>query len=437
MPPSDAAAARPPNSDLVLERLRRLHPRAIDLSLDRIARLLKRLDQPEGRLAPVVHVAGTNGKGSVIAYLRAILQTEGRRVQAYTSPHLVRFHERIALSDGLIDEAELVRLLETAEAANGGAAITEFEITTVAALLAFAADPADVLLLETGLGGRLDATNLIARPRLSVITPVSMDHMQFLGDRLEDIAYEKAGILKPGTPAVIGPQDPRVLAVIEARAEELGAPLHRFGREWSGAPEGAGFRYEDAAGTRRYPAPSLAGIYQWSNAATAVAAAVLLDDLVTDPQAIERGLVQARWPARLQRLTEGPLAGRLPAGDWELWLDGGHNPAAGRALAESFAAWPARPLYLVFGMLNSKDPTAFLAPLAKAASCLEAIAIPGEENILSAEAAAAAAGSVGLAAQARPSLAAALTAVTAAHPPGRILICGSLYLAGQVLAENG
>ncbi len=428
-------AAAPRTSDIVLERLRRLHPRAIDLSLDRIAALLARLDNPERRLPPVVHVAGTNGKGSLIAYLHAMLRAAGRRAQAYTSPHLVRFHERIRLGEGLIEEAELLRLLELCEEANAGAPITEFEITTVAALLAFAAHPADVLLLETGLGGRLDATNLVERPRLCVITPIAMDHMQYLGDRLEDIAFEKAGILKPGVAAVIGPQPPAALAVIEARAAEVGAPLQRCGREWRFEADGAGFLFEDAAGTRRFPATALPGAYQIVNAATAVAAAGLLGELIPAPDAVAAGLTTAAWPARLQRLTRGPLPARLPEG-WELWLDGGHNAAAGAALAESFAAWEPKPLYLLFGMLKTKDAAAFLAPLAEVAAALEAVSIPGEENALSAEAAAAAACGVGLEAEAQPSPEAALEAILR-RPPGRILICGSLYLAGRILAENG
>ncbi|MCH6587773.1 MAG: hypothetical protein IH805_05615 [Proteobacteria bacterium] len=227
-------------SDAVLDRLTRLHPKLIDLSLGRIERLLARLDHPEQRLAPVVHVAGTNGKGSALAFLRAMLEAAGARVQVYTSPHLVRFHERIRLTGGPIAEPDLAALLETCEAANGAAPITFFEITTAAAFLAFAREPADILLLETGLGGRLDATNLIARPRLTAISPISVDHVQFLGATLEEIAFEKAGILKPGVPAVIGPQAPEAHAVIEARAAELGAPLHRHGREWrAGTEDGA------------------------------------------------------------------------------------------------------------------------------------------------------------------------------------------------------
>lgn len=423
-------------SDAVLARLNALHPKIIDLSLGRVETLLNSLGHPERRLAPVVHIAGTNGKGSVLACLRAMHEAEGRRVQAYTSPHLVRFHERIRLSDGLIEEPTLLALLEECEAANGGAPITFFEITTVAAFLAFAREPADLLLLEVGLGGRLDATNVIDRPALSVITPVSMDHTQYLGDSLEAIAFEKAGILKPGVSAVVGLQSPTALAVIEARAREIEAPLWVQGRDFEGAAGADALTYRDAAGEVALPFPALPGEHQRQNAILAMAAARRLGDLGPGLEACRQGLTQARWPARLQQLTRGPLVAQLPA-NWSLWLDGGHNAAA----AEALAAWLGRdrkPLHLIYGMLNTKAAADFLRPLAPLTARLEAIAIPGEPNSLSPEAAAEHALACGIAATAQPNLDAAMAAALAdSGPEGRVLICGSLYLAGKVLAENG
>ena len=431
-------ARRPPvtaRSDAVLDRLTRLHPKLIDLSLGRIERLLERLGHPQAKLAPVVHVAGTNGKGSVLAFLRAMIEAAGGRAQVYTSPHLVRFHERIRLTGGPIEEGELTALLEACEVANGDAPITFFEITTAAAFLAFAREPADLVLLETGLGGRLDATNVIAAPRLTAITPVSVDHVQFLGTSIEEIAFEKAGILKPGVPAVIGPQAPEALAVIERRAAEVGAPLHRFGHEWRVGSEAGGLVFERGGARALYPAPALAGAYQIENAGVALACAELLDGFGLDEAARAAGLERARWPGRLQHLVRGALADPLPEG-WELWLDGGHNAAAGEALAHDLAEWQERPLHLVYGMLDTKAAQGFLRPLAPFAETLHAVEIPGEPASLSAEAAAREAAQAGFRAQASESVTAALRAIAKDRTPGRILICGSLYLAGHVLAEN-
>jgi dihydrofolate synthase/folylpolyglutamate synthase len=383
--PVPATTPRP--SDAVLDRLTRLHPKVIDLSLGRIERLLLRLGSPERGLPPVVHVAGTNGKGSVIAYLRAMLEAAGQRVHAYTSPHLTRFHERIRLNGTLIGEPELVDLLEECETANGPSPITFFEVTTAAAFLAFTRHPADILLLETGLGGRLDATNVVERPLLSVITPVSIDHVQFLGDTLEAIAAEKAGILKPGVPAVIGPQAAEALAVIESRAAEVGAPLSCAGRDWQFEAKDDGITFVEAGASRAFGRPALPGAHQIENAAMALAAARRLDGFGLDDEALGRGLSGARWPGRLQTLTQGPLPALLPDG-WELWLDGGHNAAAGLALAEAIGRRRDRPLHLIFGMMNSKAVREFLRPLAPLAQSLHAVAIPGEPNSLSAEAAA-------------------------------------------------
>jgi dihydrofolate synthase/folylpolyglutamate synthase len=430
-------------SDAVLDRLTRLHPKLIDLSLGRIERLLARLDHPEAKLAPVVHVAGTNGKGSALAFLRAMLEAAGNRVQVYTSPHLVRFHERIRLTGGPIAEPALVALLEACELANSEAPITFFEITTAAAFLGFAREPADIVLLETGLGGRLDATNLIARPRVTAISPISVDHVQFLGASIEEIAFEKAGILKPGVPAVIGPQPAAALAVIEARAAEIGAPLHRCGHEWNVRGEDGGFVFEFGDDRRKYPAPVLPGAHQIENAGLALACAESLEGFGLDAAARETGLARAEWPGRLQRLAGGPLAELLPEG-WELWLDGGHNAAAGVALARELETWNARPprrrpplpLHLIYGMLDTKGAQGFLRPLAPLAETLHAVAIPGQPASLSAEDAAGEAAQAGFQAQASESVAAALRSVAGNCAPGRVLICGSLYLAGQVLEEN-
>ncbi len=426
-------------SDIVLERLNRLHPKIIDLGLERVHDLLARLGNPEQSLPPVVHVAGTNGKGSVIAYLRAMIEAAGKPVHCYTSPHLVRFHERIRLNGTLIEEEVLVRLLEDCEAANDGRTITYFEITTIAALLAFSRAPSDILLLETGLGGRLDATNVVAQPAATVITPISLDHTQFLGETVAEIAFEKAGILKPGCVAVVGRQDPEALTVIERRAAELGSPLYRFGHEWHSRREGEGLVFEDAKGTLRLPKPRLLGAHQFENAGLAIAAARQLGQQCPDAKFLAQGLKDVEWPARLQRLLQGPLVAQLsaqPQAAWELWLDGGHNEAAGLRLAESLADMTDEPLHLIYGMMNTKAADRYLQPLAVRASSLRAVTIPGEINALSAEDAAETARSVGFSASAWPSVNEALCDILRNEKPGRILICGSLYLAGRILGEH-
>ncbi|HVH03801.1 MAG TPA: folylpolyglutamate synthase/dihydrofolate synthase family protein, partial [Amaricoccus sp.] len=348
-----------PGSDRVLDRLTALHPKVIDLSLGRIERLLAALGHPERRLPSVVHVAGTNGKGSVVAMLRAGLEASGARVHVYTSPHLARFHERIRIAGALIDEDALVALLERCEAANAGAPITFFEITTAAAFLAMAETPADFALLEVGLGGRLDATNVVEAPRLSVVTPVSLDHQQYLGETLAEIAAEKAGILKPGVACLVGHQAPEALAAIEARAAAVGAPLAVANRDWQVWEEHGRMAFLDEAGLLDLPRPRLIGAHQVANAGIALAA---LRALRVDEAACAAAVTRAEWPARLQRLRHGPLVDA--AGAAELWLDGGHNPAAGEALAEALSRLPPRRLHLVCGMLNTKDVEGFLRPLA-------------------------------------------------------------------------
>ena len=423
-------------SDRVLERLKGLHPKLIDLGLGRVEALLARLGQPHRALPPVVHVAGTNGKGSTIATMRACLEAAGRRVQVYSSPHLVCFHERIRLADGLIGEDRLVAVLQACEAANGDEPVTYFEITTVAAFKAFAEDTADLLLLETGLGGRLDATNVIARPRLVVLTTIDHDHSEFLGDRLEQIAFEKAGILKPGVPVVVAPQPAEVMAVIEERAAAVGAPLLRAGKEWCLQADDDGLTVTLGEAAWRLPLPSLRGRHQHVNAAVAIVACRSLGDLAPPLAAARQGLGSIEWPGRLQALIAGPLAERVAAAGpgWTLWLDGGHNPSAGRVLSQVLAPWREEgPVHLICGMLNSKQAGAFLAALVPHVDSCHTVAIPGEANAFKAEALAEKARKAGLAAEACDSLPAALDAVLRSGAPGRILICGSVYLAGRVL----
>jgi dihydrofolate synthase/folylpolyglutamate synthase len=435
------SASEKPQSDIVLERVMRLHPKIIDLELTRVERLLKLVGSPEQKLPPVVHVAGTNGKGSVIAYLRAMLEAAGSKVHVYTSPHLVRFHERIRLAGDLIEEPALVDLIEECERANGGDPITFFEITTVAAFLAFSRVPADIVLLETGLGGEFDATNVIASPRACILMSISFDHMQFLGDSLRQIAAAKAGILKSGRPAIVAQQPSEAAEVIAKRAADLSAPLWRCGAEWNFEIGDTGFAYRDSQGEIALPKPVLPGRHQFANAAAAVATTRWLKDFALSDRHIAAGLSSAVWPARMQRLTHGPLVELLPP-HWELWLDGGHNEDAGLIIADMIEDWrqaAQRPVSLIFGMLTSKDPLAFLRHLAPVAEDLSAVGIPGDHASLPVADAVGFARQAGLPAEGYESPRAALAAIIARHGPAprRVLICGSLYLAGTVLAENG
>lgn len=417
-------------SDAILARMMGLHPKIIDLTLGRIERLLARLGHPERDLPPVIHIAGTNGKGSTLAMIRAGLEGAGHRVHAYTSPHLARFHERIYLAGQTISESALTELLDECERANSGETITYFEITTAAAMLAMARAPAEYTLLEVGLGGLYDATNVIDRPRLTVITPVSVDHQQYLGETLAEIAVAKAGIIKRGVPCVVGPQPEPAMAVIEERAARLGAPLLAQGQHWHVARERGRLIFQDEGGLLDLPPPNLRGPHQIDNAGAALAALRVLGQ---DEAACEAAVARAVWSARMQRLRAGRLADlAAPA---ELWLDGGHNAAAGQALADTLAGLPPRPTHLICGMLNTKDVTGYLRPLAAVADGLTALNIPGETATLAADETAAAAASVGLPAATAPDLWSAIDRASAAAP--RILICGSLYLAGHVLRENG
>ncbi len=421
-------------AEAVIERLHGLYPRLIDLSLERLKVLLARLGHPERRLPPVIHVAGTNGKGSTCAFLRAIGEAGRLRVHVYTSPHLVHFRERIRLAGELVSDEALSAVIEEVAAVNDGAAITVFEVLVAASFTLFARVPADLCVLEVGLGGRADATNVIPPPAMCAITSISLDHQDFLGDTLELIAREKAGIMKPGSPVVVGDQPAAVRDVLLGHAAAVGAPVLLRGREWDvawaadgGADEA--LRYTDAAGALALPAPSLLGAHQIDNAGIALAAA-RASGLV--PDAALRGIAWAEWPGRMQRL-HGRLAASLPGG-WELWLDGAHNEGAGRALAAHLASWSDRPLHLVVGMKQAKDAGAFLRPLLPLAASVHAVCEPGQYLGLSVEAVVAASGGV---ARPGPTVADALRAVSAqASGVGRVLICGSLYLAGEVLKAD-
>ena len=435
---------RSASSDTLLERLKKLHPQSIDLSLGRIERLLAALDHPERKLPPVLHVAGTNGKGSFLAFARAIAEALGKRVHVYTSPHLVHFHERIVLAgphgSAPIAEDLLVDCLARAEAANNGELITLFEITTAAAFLAFSEVPADFLLLETGLGGRLDATNVVAKPRLTAITPISIDHVSFLGDTVAQIAGEKAGILKPGVACVVGRQEHEAFQVIEARAEWIGAPLIVAGRDFDMYEQHGRLVFSTPDRLLDLPLPRLKGRHQIDNAGTAIAASNLLFGEALTTRALEHGLTHAEWPARLERLGAGSLHAFIADGT-ELWLDGGHNAAGGRVIAQALAELEERvprPMHLVFGMMETKDAHAFIAPFKGLVERVYTVPIPDEPNAFSAEALAEIARGEGFDVVTASSVPDALLKSQATLPgPGRVLICGSLYLAGHVLRLHG
>jgi dihydrofolate synthase/folylpolyglutamate synthase len=424
-------------SDRVLQRLMALHPKKIDLSLGRMERLLSLLGHPERKLPPVFHIAGTNGKGSTAAYLRAILEASGRRVHVYTSPHLVRFAERIRLAGNIIDEDALIAVLGTCERLNGPEPITFFEVTTAAAFLAFSRAPADALILEVGLGGRLDATNVIDRPLVTAITPVSMDHEQFLGNSLALIAAEKAGIAKKGCALVLGPQPEAALAVIRDVAAKAGARLFPHGNGWRVEEDGDYFIYADDKGRLCLPKPSLNGPHQIYNAGLAVACLRAQNHFAIETIHIKQGLQGAIWPARLQEITGAGGLGGFPAGV-KIWLDGGHNPAAGKILSNTFGR-DHHPLYLITGMLANKDAAGFFEPFSGRAAKVFTTAIDGED-CYTADDLARLAQSSGLKAETTPGFEAALDTLKKHLPPnepGHILICGSLYLAGQVLCRFG
>jgi dihydrofolate synthase / folylpolyglutamate synthase len=427
--------------DSIVARLNALHPKRIDLSLDRVQRLLAALDHPERKLPPLIHVAGTNGKGSTVAFLRAILEAGGLRVHAYTSPHLVRFNERFRLAGTLVSDAELGAALEECERANASEPITVFEVTTAAGMLLFSRHAADVLLMEVGLGGRLDATNVVDAPLATIITRISMDHTDFLGDTLEKIAFEKAGIFKRDVPAITASQSRDVLAVLERQAARLKAPMKIAGEHWTATEERGRLVYQDDNGLLDLPAPKLNGRHQFENAGLAIAALRAIPQFKVPPAAFEAGMSKVEWPARLQRLTSGRLVDLAPPGS-ELWLDGGHNPDGGRAVAAGLADLEERvprPLVLIVGMLATKDNAGFIGNFAGLARRLIAVPVPGSEKAVPAAELADLARTLGLSSTSRENLDDALDAVRKLdlEPPPRILITGSLYLAGDVLRENG
>ena len=401
-----------------------LHPKVIDLTLDRVWRLLRALGNPQDRLPSVIHLAGTNGKGSTQAMIRSGLEGAGRTVHAYTSPHLAKFHERIRIAGELISEAALTELLDRCYSANGGETITYFEITTCAALQGFAEHAADYTLLETGMGGRLDVTNVVDKPAACVLTPIDLDHQQFLGDTLAKIAFEKAGILKRGVTAIVGPQPEEALEVIERQAAKIGADLRIHGQHWHVTTEAGRLVYQDETGLLDLPLPCLPGPHQIQNAGAAIAT---LRHLGQGEDACTAAMLQAYWPARMQRLRQGRLIDSLPG--HEIWLDGGHNPAAGRAIAATLATLPKRDTHIICGMLNTKDVTGFLAPIAAHCASLTTVTIPNEINAVSSADLAEVGRSCAIPSREASDVHAALQDLSQSHPQARILICGSLACA--------
>ena len=429
-----------PILDALLQAAYALHPAEIDLSLGRLERLLSRLGNPQSRLPPVFHVAGTNGKGSTVAFLRACLEASGRRVHVYTSPHLIRFNERIRVAGKVIGDEALCDLLRDILARNGGQPITFFELTTALAFLAFAREPADACIIEVGLGGRMDATNVIAAPLVTGIAQLGLDHQQWLGPTILDIAGEKAGIAKPGVPMVVSRYPKAVTARIAEIAGVTGAPLRIRGTDWDVAAYEGALHFRDAAGLLQLPLPRLPGAHQIDNAGLAIAMLRMQDVVPVNDGALRAGMGWAEWPARLQRLDAGPLTARLPA-DAELWIDGGHNPAAGKAIAAHFngAMLADRPFYIVAGMLAAKDASGFLRAFMPHATAIYAVPVerhaghPPEDLVRIAREA-------GVPGQACPDVASALTEIARhadrARPPV-VLVTGSLYLVGDALAANG
>jgi len=437
----NAPAASPSDSlGDVVARLGALHPKRIDLSLDRMHRVLERLGNPEKKVPPVIHVAGTNGKGSTVAYLRAVLEAAGLRVHAYTSPYLVRINECFRLAGRLVGDDELQAALEHCEQVNAGEPLTFFEAKTAAGFSLFARHPADVLLLEVGLGGRLDSTNVIEAPLASVIAPISMDHMEFLGDTLTSIAGEKAAIIKRNVPVISAEQSPEAMGVIEQQARRMRAPLHVAGQQWHVSVERGRLVYQDERGLMDLAAPRLFGRHQFDNAGLAIATLRAIDTLKLGQAAYE-GIVNAEWPARMQRLSSGKLIELGPAG-CEIWLDGGHNAEGGRVAAASLGDLEervSRPLVVIAGMMGNKDAGAFLANFTGLTRHIFTVEIPGQDNAMPQDRLADAARALGMRVEIAGSVEASLRSIAklAYEVPPRILIAGSLYLAGHVLAVNG
>jgi dihydrofolate synthase/folylpolyglutamate synthase len=436
-----AAPPQPTPLGDVVARISKLHPKKIDLTLDRMRRILERLDHPERKLPPVIHVAGTNGKGSTVAFLRAILEAAGLRVHVFTSPYLVRLNECVRLAGTLVGDDDLRDALLECERVNGGEPLTQFEIKTAAAFLLFAKIPADVLLLEVGLGGRLDSTNVVDAPLASVITPVGIDHVEFLGDSLMKIAGEKAGIIKRGAPVISAEQLPEAQAVIEQRAKQMRSPLHMAGQDWHVNMEHGRLVYQDERGLLDLAAPRLFGRHQFDNAGLAIATLRAQDLFSIDAAAFERGVTGAEWPARMQRLTSGKLVDQAPR-NAELWLDGGHNVDGGRVAAAALGDLEervSRPLVVITGMMGNKDAKGFLANFAGLTRHVITVPIPDMENAMPPDVLADAVRALDMRAETAADVKAALQSLArlAYEIPPRILIAGSLYLAGHVLAENG
>jgi len=420
----------------LIQRLNRYHPKKIDLSLGRIQRLLGRLDHPEKSLPPVIHVAGTNGKGSVIAFMRAIAEAAGLKVHVYTSPHLIIFNERIRIAGDLISNDSLFSLLNQCEMANKGNPISFFEITTAMAFLAFSQTPADLVLLETGLGGRLDATNVLSQPALTALTPISIDHVGFLGDNIYGIAAEKAAIMRKGITSIVATQTPEAKKMISATAAAINAPCQFQCLDWDFEVNEGFFSIQTRYRNSKIPLPNLQGVFQLQNAAQAITCLDAMPHLSFSYEDIVSGILNVDWPGRLQHLTCGPLVEHLPRG-WELWIDGGHNAGAATTLALQASIWKDKPLYAIIGMIKSKDPASFILPLAPHLKVIFAVSIKGEDASLSANKLAKMLRENGLECQPQPSIDVAITnLINKSKVPARILICGSLYLAGRVLLEN-
>jgi len=440
--PSDSTKA--PLGEMI-GRLSALHQKRIDLGLERMHRLLERLGHPERKLPPVIHIAGTNGKGSTLAYLRATLEAAGLRVHAYTSPYLVRINEcfRLGRVGGgvLVGDDELLAALEEVERVNAGEPATLFELKTAAAFHLFAQHPADAVLLEVGLGGRLDSTNVVDAPAACVITPLSMDHMDFLGDTLTAIAGEKAAIIKRGVPVISAEQAPEAMAVIEAQAKRMRAPLFAANESWHVNVENGRLVYSDERGLMDLAAPRLFGRHQFGNAGLAIATLRAIRTFKVDQAAFEAGIVGAEWPARMQRITSGALLAWGPQGS-EIWLDGGHNAEGGRVAAAALGDLEERvprQLVVIAGMMANKDAQGFLANFAGLTRHIIAVPIPETEAAMPVDRLADAARGLGMRVEIAPGIEAALRALSklAYEVPPRILITGSLYLAGHVLGLNG
>ena len=430
-----------------IERLMALHPKGFDLSLDRIRRLLERLGNPQDRLPPVIHIAGTNGKGSAAAFSRALLEASGKRVHVHTSPHLVNWHERYRLGAAgggkFVADAVLAEAVARAAEANRGEAITVFEILTAVTFILFSEHPADAAIIEVGLGGRFDATNVITKPAVSLVMPVSLDHEAYLGDRVELIAAEKAGIFKPGRPAVIGAQEWETAEeVLIETAERLGCPTLVYGRDFMAHGENGRLVYQDESGLMDLSPPRLSGRHQFANAAAAIAA-VKAADFELSVRDAEAAMANVEWPGRMQKLPQGALSDLAPKGS-EIWIDGGHNPGAGLVIAEAMAEQEekfARPLVLISGMINTKDQTGYFRAFEGMARHVYTVPVSMSDAGVPNDELAARAAEAGLSAEPVSSVASALRLLGESwdppEAPPRILIGGSLYLVGAVLAENG